>query len=219
MKRAIQQCSFLHHAPFATKRARPVQQRLFISLAFTRRKRARPVMHQSSDQAELLKLSSGRDRERYVTGYIRRMCMQGKEAFNRVGDKSMHARRWMDGWMDAVVVRPPRGSGSGSVQGGSINRGMHYCASSEASSEIALGAGRRTKATSSMAGARTHAMPCLGAVPCRCSSTLCRQAGGARDSSCLIDGEIGEPDPTTGRAERTTRSLVEGVATTTTPAV
>jgi hypothetical protein len=100
MKRVIQQCSFLHHAPFATKRARPVQQRLFISLAFTRRKRARPVMHQSSDQAELLKLSSGRDRERYVTGYIRRMCMQGKEAFNRVGDKSMHARRWMDGWMD-----------------------------------------------------------------------------------------------------------------------
>jgi hypothetical protein len=218
MKRVIQQCSFLHHAPFATKEQDRSSNVCSSPLLLPDGKeRDRSFISQVTGPSSLNCRQEETDRERGVRDRLHQKDVHARKGGIQSSGGQEHACTQMDGWMDAVVVRPPRGSGS--EQGGSINRGMHYCASSEASSEIALGAGRRTKATSSMAGARTHAMPCLGAVPCRCSSTLCRQAGGARDSSCLIDGEIGEPDPTTGRAERTTRSLVEGVATTTTPAV
>jgi hypothetical protein len=151
------------------KRARPVQQRLFISPAFTRRKRARPIIHQSSDRAELLKLST--DRERGVRDRLHQKDVHARKGgIQSSGDKRMHARRWMDGWMRwwCGLLAATAASRRQHQQGG-----MHYCASSEASSEIALGAGRRTKATQ----AACHA---LDAVPCRSSSTLCRQAGGAR---------------------------------------
>jgi hypothetical protein len=165
-----------------------------------------------------------------VTGYIRRMCMQGKEAFNRVGTSAcMHADGWMDGCGGGAASSRQRQRAGGSinreaciiVQAAKLAVKLHWVQADERKQHKQHGTPKGSTKLQGLgepqrARERTpcHAMlwtPFPAGVAAPCAG---RQA--ERDSSCLIDGENGEPDPTTSRAQRTTRSLVKGVATTTT---
>jgi hypothetical protein len=146
MKRVIQQCSFLHHAPFATKEQDRSSNVCSSPLLLPDGKeRDRSFISQVTGPSSLNCRQEETDRERGVRDRLHQKDVHARKGgIQSSGDKRMHARRWMDGWMRwwCGLLAAAAASRRQHQQGG-----MHYCASSEASSEIALGAGRRTKAT------------------------------------------------------------------------
>jgi hypothetical protein len=192
MKRVIQQCSFLHHAPFATKEQDRSSNVCSSPLLLPDGKeRDRSFISQVTGPSSLNCRQEETDRERGVRDRLHQKDVHARKGgIQSSGDKRMHARRWMDGCGGGAASSRQRAGGSINreaciiVQAAKLAVKLHWVQADERKQHKQHGTPKGSTKLQGLGEPQRarERTPChaLDAVPCRNSSTLCRQAGGAR---------------------------------------